>query len=136
MTSLTNIEVGDIYLVPNQKYTEIHYHIVILINTLGSELIVVPLNSYEKLNKRFQDNRCILEINEIPNLITKRTQVTFRKSFLISLTDLISFLENGDAKFKAKAPPEVIEKIQMKLVGSNAPFEVQELYINNKMYPS
>ena len=84
MSIAASIEIGDIYRIPNPKYPEEHFHVVILFAKDSSNLILcVPLNSYDKLDKRLQDPSCLLDPKDIPGLITKRTQVTYKNQCLL-----------------------------------------------------
>ncbi|PKO06677.1 MAG: hypothetical protein CVU41_06145 [Chloroflexi bacterium HGW-Chloroflexi-3] len=135
MSITASIEIGDIYRIPNPKYPEEHFHIVILFAKDSSNLILcVPLNSYEKLDKRLQDPSCLLEPKDIPELLTKRTQVTFKKSMLIEKVILTQYILSGKTKCRAKASPEIVEKIQYKLQKSRkTPFEILDFYLQNKL---
>jgi len=134
MSIAANIEIGDIYLIPNPKYPEEHFHVVILYARDSSNLILcVPLNSYEKLDKRLRDPACVLEPKDIPDLLVKRTQVTYKKSILIEKSTLIDYLLSGRTKLRAKASTEVVRRIQLKLqVSRKTPFEIRDFYIQNK----
>lgn len=133
MNKAANIEIGDIYLIPNPKYPEEHFHVVILFARDSSTLILcVPLNSYEKLDKRLRDPACVLDPKDIPDLLVKRTQVTYKKSLLLEKSTLQEYLLSGKTKLRAKASTEVVRRIQLKLQGSRkTPFEIIDFYIQN-----
>ena len=135
MSKAANIEIGDIYRIPNPKYPEEHFHVVILFARDSSNLILcVPLNSYEKLDKRLRDPACVLEPKDIPDLLVKRTQVTYKKSMLIEKNVLLEYLNTGKTKLRAKAPIEVVKRIQLKLQDSRkTPFEIIGFYIQNNI---
>jgi len=134
MSKAANIEIGDIYLIPNPKYPEEHFHVVILFARDSSNLILcVPLNSYEKLDKRLRDPACVLEPKDIPDLLVKRTQITYKKSLLIEKSLLQEYLLSGKTKLKAKASTEVVRRIQLKLqVSRKTPFEIRDFYFQNR----
>jgi uncharacterized protein YifN (PemK superfamily) len=135
MSIAANIEIGDIYRIPNPKYPEEHFHVVILFAKDGSNLILcVPLNSFDKLDKRLQDNSCLLNPKDIPDLITRKTQVTYKKSMLIEKKILIDYIDSGKTRRRAKASQKIVERIQHKLQASRkTPFEILDFYMQNKM---
>ena len=135
MSIAANIEIGDIYRIPNPKYPEDHFHLVILLAKDSSNLILcVPLNSFDKLDKRLQDPSCLLEPKDIPELLTKRTQVTYKKSMLIEKKILIDYIDSGKTRCRAKASQKIVERIQHKLQGSRkTPFEILDFYMQNKI---
>lgn len=97
-------------------------------------ILCVPLNSYEKLDKRLRDPSCLLDPKDIPGLITKRTQVTHKKSMLIEKDILTQYILTGKTKCRAKASQEIVEKIQRKLQNSRkTPFEILDFYLQNKL---
>ena len=68
MSIAASIEIGNIYHIPNPKYPEEHFHVVILFASDASNLILcVPLNSYDKLEKRLRDPACLLDIKIYPD---------------------------------------------------------------------
>jgi uncharacterized protein YifN (PemK superfamily) len=135
MSTVASIEIGEIYRIPNPKYPEEHFHVVILFAKDSSNLILcVPLNSFDKLDKRLQDKSCLLKPKDMPELLTKRTQVTYKNSMLIERTILIGYIESGKTRRRAKAPLPIVEKIQLKLQHSRrTPFEILNFYFQNKM---
>ncbi|PKN85914.1 MAG: hypothetical protein CVU46_09525 [Chloroflexi bacterium HGW-Chloroflexi-8] len=134
MTNKITIDLGDIYLVPNEKYDETHYHVVI-VKSKDNWFLLVPLNSMEKLDHRLQDPACVLNPGEIPGLLKRKTQVTYKKSMLIKCNELLALIKSKDAKLITSTNGTTLEKIQQSITKSRkVPVEILDFYINNKMF--